>query len=120
MTIEKISGITLAVRDMAISVGFYQKLGFDIVHGGPTASFTSFRAGKEYCNLVLTPNHENNWWGRAIFWVSDVDAVYNRALKYGLQPEAPPTDAEWGERYFHIIDSDGHELSFARPLERSG
>ncbi len=23
-------------------------------------------------------------------------------------------DAEWGERYFHIIDLDGHELSFAR------
>ncbi|MEE9270499.1 MAG: VOC family protein, partial [Candidatus Krumholzibacteria bacterium] len=24
--------------------------------------------------------------------------------------------AEWGERYFHITDPDGHELSFARPL----
>jgi hypothetical protein len=22
----------------------------------------------------------------------------------------------WGERYFHIVDSDVHELSFARPL----
>ncbi|MHC4164482.1 MAG: VOC family protein, partial [Planctomycetota bacterium] len=30
--------------------------------------------------------------------------------------EAAPADAEWGERYFHITDPDGHELSFARPL----
>src|ERR1700737_4496053 len=27
-----------------------------------------------------------------------------------------PHDAEWGERFFHLIDPDGHELSFARPL----
>ncbi|MGH8701888.1 MAG: VOC family protein, partial [Burkholderiales bacterium] len=27
-----------------------------------------------------------------------------------------PADAPWGERYFHISDPDGHELSFARPL----
>jgi uncharacterized glyoxalase superfamily protein PhnB len=27
-----------------------------------------------------------------------------------------PHDAEWGERYFHVTDPDGHELSFAWPL----
>jgi uncharacterized glyoxalase superfamily protein PhnB len=27
-----------------------------------------------------------------------------------------PSDAPWGERYFHIRDPDGHELSFARRL----
>jgi len=26
-------------------------------------------------------------------------------------------DAERGERYFHLLDPDGHELSFAKPLE---
>jgi uncharacterized glyoxalase superfamily protein PhnB len=25
-----------------------------------------------------------------------------------------PTDAPWGERYFHLRDPDGHELSFAK------
>ena len=34
----------------------------------------------------------------------------------GLAPEAAPRDADWGERYFHLTDPDGHELSFARPL----
>jgi uncharacterized glyoxalase superfamily protein PhnB len=27
-----------------------------------------------------------------------------------------PQDASWGERYFHMADPDGHELSFARPF----
>jgi hypothetical protein len=27
-----------------------------------------------------------------------------------------PHDAEWGERFFYLIDPDGHELSFARAL----
>ena len=38
------------------------------------------------------------------------------ALDAGHRPEFPPRDAPWGERYFHVRDPDGHELSFARPL----
>lgn len=53
---------------------------------------------------------------RLILYVSDVDELYRKALEVGLTPEAPPRDAEWGERYFHLTDPDGHELSFARRL----
>ena len=42
--------------------------------------------------------------------------MYERALRAGLEPSPLPRDAEWGERYFHLTDPDGHELSFARPL----
>jgi len=33
--------------------------------------------------------------------------------------EAPPERrwSWWGERYFHIIDPDGHEISLAKPLD---
>ena len=34
----------------------------------------------------------------------------------GWTPRRSPRDAKWGERYFHITDPDGHELSFARPV----
>jgi catechol 2,3-dioxygenase-like lactoylglutathione lyase family enzyme len=34
----------------------------------------------------------------------------------GFNPEIP-RDASWGERYFHMLDPDGHELSFAQPLQ---
>jgi catechol 2,3-dioxygenase-like lactoylglutathione lyase family enzyme len=33
----------------------------------------------------------------------------------GFHPEIP-RDASWGERYFHMSDPEGHELSFARPI----
>ena len=60
-----------------------------------------------------------SWWGRAIFYVADVDALYERALAAGLNSQFAPLDAAWGERYFHITDPDGHEISFARPLPSS-
>jgi len=42
--------------------------------------------------------------------------MYRHAVSQGLRPQFAPRDAEWGERYFHITDPDGHELSFAIPV----
>ena len=53
-------------------------------------------------------------WGRLIFYVVDVDASWTYLKGRGFDPERP-RDASWGERYFHMPDPDGHELSFARP-----
>ena len=50
--IEGLSAITLATHDMRGAVRFYQALGFEILHGGEAASFTSFRAGAGYLNLI--------------------------------------------------------------------
>ena len=114
-----ISAVTLVTADMARAVRFYEALGFVRTYGGPQASFTSFAVGGNYLNLTAkitaTPLPD---WGRVIFYVSDVDAFYNRATGAGLSPQFSPRDAEWGERYFHLSDPDGHELSFARPLPR--
>jgi catechol 2,3-dioxygenase-like lactoylglutathione lyase family enzyme len=118
--IESISAITLATHDMGRAVRFYTSLGFDILYGGESSPFTSFRAGGGYLNLIAQGEEKRwSWWGRVIFYVDDVDATYERALAAGHQPSTAPRDAEWGERYFHVSDPDGHELSFARPLERS-
>jgi catechol 2,3-dioxygenase-like lactoylglutathione lyase family enzyme len=115
--IESLNALTLAVGDMARSVRFYEAVGFVLEYGGAEAAFTSFRCGADHLNLRLERNAEvRGDWGRAVFYASDVDALYDRVVAAGLQPEAPPRDAEWGERYFHLRDPDGHELSFARPL----
>lgn len=117
MTIDSINAVTLATHDMAAAVAFYRSLGFEFKYGGESADFTSFRVGDGHLNLVLAGDDRRwAWWGRVIFYVSDVDALHQRALAAGLAPEAPPRDAEWGERYFHLVDPDGHELSFARQL----
>ena len=118
-TLRAISAITLATHDMARAVRFYRTLGFRLNYGGEDAEFTSFFVGGGYLNVIAVgANREWSWWGRVIFHVSDVDAVYERAVRNGLGPQFAPRDASWGERYFHLTDPDGHELSFARPLER--
>ena len=53
---------------------------------------------------------------RATQLVADVDAVHALSVARGYAPEFEPRDAEWGERYFHLCDPDGHELSFAKRL----
>ena len=115
--IEGISAITLGTHEMGQAVRFYRTLGFEVLHGDEASSFTSLRAGVSYLNLIAQPAERRwSWWGRVIFYVADVDALYDRALAAGYQPATVPQDAEWGERFFHLIDPDGHELSFARPL----
>ncbi len=119
MPVEMISAVTLAVRDMARSVEFYQdQVGLEFLYGGRESSFTSFRVGGGYLNLTLSGTPGPLWWGRLILHVDDVDAHYNRLTGFGLEPSTQPADAPWGERYFHINDPDGHELSFARPLSQ--
>ena len=101
---------------MARAVRFYQDLGFTLRYGGCDAAFSSFALGSGHLNLIAEPADRLwSWWGRVIFYVSDVDTCYARALAQGLHPTTVPRDAEWGERYFHITDPDGHELSFAKP-----
>ena len=115
--IESISAVTLTTHDMVRSVDFYTSLGFQLLYGGADATFSSFTIGDGYLNLITRPT-EQQWsgWGRIIFHVSDVDALYQKAVELGLSPEAPPRNAAWGERYFHLADPNGHELSFARLL----
>ena len=116
--IESISAVTLATHDMRRAVQFYCMLGFRLVHGGADAAFTSFRAGANFLNLIAQPPERRwSWWGRVIFYVSDVDALYARLVAAGYRPHSAPRDAEWGERFFHLTDPDGHELSFAWPLD---
>ncbi len=118
MGIECISAITLATHDMGRAVRFYRALGFEMIYGGEGASFTSLHAGTGYLNLLLQPADRTwSWWGRVIFYTSDVDALYDRAVEEGLRPDTEPRDAPWGERFFHITDPDGHEISFAKRLD---
>jgi catechol 2,3-dioxygenase-like lactoylglutathione lyase family enzyme len=111
--------VTFFTPDMARAVRFYRALGFAMAYGGETAAFTSFRVGTGHLNLARAEGARPASGGpRVIFYVDDVDALYAVALAAGSVPEAPPRDATWGERYFHLSDPDGNALSFARPLGR--
>ena len=121
--IESLSAVTLSVGDIARSMRFYESLGFERRPGDAVPGFASYVLGDParpaYLNLLEAPGEPNRafgGWGRVILYVSDVDAFHARLVAAGIAPEFAPTDASWGERYFHVVDPDGHELSFAKPL----
>jgi catechol 2,3-dioxygenase-like lactoylglutathione lyase family enzyme len=113
--IRHISAVTFAVRSMPEAITFYGQLGFTLVYGGPQARFSTLQAANAFVNLTLSPGYLPAWWGRTVFRVDDVDALYQTVLAAGCTP-TPPQNGAWGERYFHLTDPNGHELSFAQLL----
>ena len=116
-----INAITLTTARMGESIRFYEALGFYVAHGDNTSDFVTLAAGSDrqcFVNLIAVPSDADvaTGWGRAIFHVDDVDALYAQAIANGLSPRAEPRDASWGERMFPIFDPNGHDLSFAKPL----
>ncbi|MCA9254559.1 MAG: VOC family protein [Phycisphaerales bacterium] len=116
MRIQHISAITFFVRNMPNAVDFYEKCGFDVTFGGPDAEFTTLQAQDAFVNLIDNGHYRPTQWGRVIFRVDSADNQYEHLVSNGITPEAPPKNAAWGERYFHVLDPDGHELSFAETL----
>ena len=113
---------------MEHSVSFYQKLDFAVTWRGTnftTLGPANMSAPAFVLNLFHSDSYrqpatgEWNGWGRSILYVKskrDVDAMYVTAVGRGLKPEHAPRDADWGERYFQILDPMGHELAIAFPL----
>ena len=116
--IEHISAVTVAVREMAESVAFYQKLGLELSYGGPDAPFTTMRAGQSAINLRQATTSVGHSWDRVILRVRGVDALHLDLVEKGLGPTVP-TDAEWGERYVELPDPQGVVISFAEVLRPS-
>jgi catechol 2,3-dioxygenase-like lactoylglutathione lyase family enzyme len=117
MSVEKISAVTLKVTSMQASLQFYRDLlGMEVIYGGEHGCFSSLRTWNPKDPILnLEQGRAMTQWGRLIFYVPQVDAFWSFLKKNGFQPGIPQ-DASWGERYFHMYDPDGHELSFAYPL----
>ena len=144
MKVYEISAITLRIMKMDRSCHFYSQIpGFRLVYGGSVNDvFSTYEIGdsnssKVYLNLELfhQTNDQNiqydhviaaarTHFGRIIFHTDDVDKLYdyfknNESISTEVIFENAPTDAPWGERYFHIREPDGYQLSFATCITSS-
>ena len=113
---RKISAVTLETKDIDRIVGFYERLDFIPKHRkGDT--FVSLSFGDCFLNFVQKNDLDHpTLCGRIIFYVEDVDSFYEKIVVTGIKPDMAPSDARWGERYFHVTDPDGNEISFAKPI----
>ena len=143
MKVYRISAITLKVKDMEKSCSLYSKIpGFRLTYGGERSdSFTTFEIGKgskaTYLNLELIDDddgssdfyNKSNFgntkgsedFGRIIFHAENVDKLYSymkhdEYISKSIVFENEPTNATWGERFFHIREPNGYQLSFAQSL----
>jgi catechol 2,3-dioxygenase-like lactoylglutathione lyase family enzyme len=144
MRVYRISAVTLKVKDTEKSCSLYSRIpGFRLTYGGgPSDSFTTFEIGegsKTTClnleriedddegssdfskkpNLGKTKGSGD--FGRIIFHTENVDKLYSymkhdEYISKSIVFENEPTNAPWRERYFHIRESNGYQLSFAQPL----
>jgi catechol 2,3-dioxygenase-like lactoylglutathione lyase family enzyme len=136
--VYKISAVTLSVKNMEKSCKFYSIIpGFKVAYGGSSSdSFTTFEIGegstyKMYLNLEVKSNIDSTIrhhcdkmdFGRIIFYSVDVDELYSRltndaSISELVSFENEPMNASWGERFFHMRDPDGYQLSFAMRIGR--
>jgi catechol 2,3-dioxygenase-like lactoylglutathione lyase family enzyme len=135
MKVYQISAVTLIIKNMDRSRNFYSQIpGFKLVYGGSSEdTFTTYEIGEhtpKIClnlELSITDNHhidnvrKKQQFGRIIFHTEDVDKLYsyfksNERISNLISFENEPTNAAWGERYFHIREPDGYQLSFAKPI----
>lgn len=124
----RISAVTLAVENMERSCDFYSRIpGFALTYGGAGSQFTTFKIGSGgahamYLNLEERERSSGSRdFGRIIFHTEDVDKLYSfmkndSVISATAILENEPRDASWGERFFHVRDPDGYQLSFAKPL----
>ena len=133
--VHRISAVTLIIKNMERSCSFYSNIpGFKLIYGGTSSDcFTTYQIGKynnvTFLNLELRKLSDDNLseysninnFGRIIFYTDDVDKLYtyfrtNKSISNLILLENEPVDAPWNERYFHIREPDGFQLSFAQPI----
>lgn len=122
--------VNLIVKDMAATVAFYRRLGFDIPGDTTQAHLdvhlpngTILAWDTEELQRSLDRKYERRpgtGYGVTIeFWLPDrdsVDAKYVELAEAGYHGRADPFDASWGPRYALIDDPDGNTIAISSPF----
>jgi uncharacterized glyoxalase superfamily protein PhnB len=112
----------LRVRDIAVSLRFYQGLlGGAVTYRYPPAGDPEYVAVAIGSTRIGLNRYEpmpvgvNDW---VVVWVNtvDCDAALAALRADGFEPVEGPIDQPWGERVAMVIDPDGHRLYIASAL----
>jgi catechol 2,3-dioxygenase-like lactoylglutathione lyase family enzyme len=126
----RFDAIGLVASDMAASVAFYRRLGFDFPEGSEEQPHAE--AGLPGGLRIMLDSEETvrsiqpGWQppaggGRISLALlcdspAEVDSVYEAMVAAGHDGELKPWDAEWGQRYAVVLDPDGNGVDLFAPL----
>jgi len=121
----RLEGLSLTVADVAASVEFYVKIGFEIVYktepafvlirmggseGGTIGLLSVAEASKEG---VVLPNAAQARATHIELTTDDLDGLYKTLVSRGIVFNEPPHDEPW-ERVMTAFDPDGYAVEFAQ------
>lgn len=112
------------VRNMKQALHHYTSvLDFRLKYADETEEEGVIDLVKDDAELQLTVYERESLFGSvANVWVTDVDTLFQKYLKRGLdrsgKEDSPvhqgPTDQTWGTREFYVTDADGNTLRFCQ------
>jgi len=127
--------VNLVVRDMAASVGFYRRLGFDLPPPDPEDEAHHLEIAMPNGEMSLELDSEtsaqvyNASWrsgggtsvllGFSLPSAAAVDTLYDEVLLGGHRGVQRPYDAFWGARYAIVADPDGNQIGLMGPVDQA-
>jgi lactoylglutathione lyase len=110
--------ISLAVKDIAASRAFYEKLGFTAFGGDPSQNWLILKNGDHVIGLfqgmfeknMLTFNPGWDSSARRLDDFTDVRELQRRLKEQGVELVAEADEATEGPAYFMAIDPDGNPV----------
>ncbi len=128
------NAVGLVVADMARSLAFYRRLGFEIpesagsephaevsLPGGVRLLFDTIDTVHSFDPEWVPPRHGPRVsLAFACAEPAEVDRVYADLVEAGYEGYKPPWDAFWGQRYALVRDPDGNGIDLYAPLLRDG
>lgn len=112
----------LMVRNIARSIRFFRRLGFEPTFKDRARDRRYAGIRRDGCELHLQRRDPLEWTypvdrPTMRFVVDDVDSLYSAFVKTRIQHLTKPAMTSWGTYEFHVQDPDGNGLQFY--LERS-
>ena len=110
--------VSLAVKDIAASREFYERLGFEVFGGGQSQNWLIMKNGDHtigrfqgmFENNILTFNPGWNQSAEAIEEFTDVREIQQRLKSAGVQFETEADETTQGPASFVITDPDGNPI----------
>ena len=118
--------VSLAVKDLAASRAFYEKLGFKMVAGEPkqrwivlqngTTKIGLFQGMFEKNLLTFNPGWDSS--GKPLAAFDDVRDLQKALKSRGVALTSEADEASTGPAHFTLVDPDGNQLLFDQHVPR--
>lgn len=112
--------VSLAVKDLATSRAFYEKLGFSVITGeaaenwlilqNGAATIGLFQGMFERNTLTFNPGWDSS--GNTLPQFTDVRELQRRLKAAGIVPSAEADESGQGPASFMVVDPDGNPILF--------